>query len=88
MPGITIGDNVVIGALSIVVNDIPANSVAVGAPAKVICSIDEFLDRAKPEQLFQPDFDYAANNVTTPEQVLQFRSKVYQEMYSLKKEKS
>jgi serine O-acetyltransferase len=33
---ITIGDNVVIGANSVVVNNIPSNSLAVGAPAKII----------------------------------------------------
>ena len=36
LPGVTIGDNTVIGAGSIVVKDIPANVVAVGNPCKVI----------------------------------------------------
>lgn len=36
MPGVTIGSNVVIGAGSIVVKDIPDNSVAVGNPCRVI----------------------------------------------------
>lgn len=36
LPGVTIGDNVTIGAGSVVVHDIPADSVAVGNPAKVI----------------------------------------------------
>ena len=35
-PGITIGDNVIIGANSVVNKDIPSNSIAVGAPARVI----------------------------------------------------
>ena len=39
LPGVTIGDNVVIGAGSVVVRDIPSNSVAVGNPAKVIKSL-------------------------------------------------
>lgn len=34
--GITIGDNVIIGANSVVTHDIPANSIAVGMPAKVV----------------------------------------------------
>ena len=37
--GVTIGDNVVIGAGSIVVKDIPSNCVAVGNPCKVIKTI-------------------------------------------------
>ncbi|MDD2822983.1 MAG: aminotransferase class V-fold PLP-dependent enzyme [Candidatus Daviesbacteria bacterium] len=36
MPGVTIGENAVIGAYSFVKNNIPANSVAYGVPAKVI----------------------------------------------------
>lgn len=39
LPGVTIGDNAVIGAGSVVTKDIPADMVAVGAPAKVIRSI-------------------------------------------------
>lgn len=36
LPGVSIGDNVSIGAGSVVVNDIPSNTVAVGNPCKVI----------------------------------------------------
>lgn len=36
LPGVTIGDNVVIGAGSLVNRDIPDNSFAVGTPARVI----------------------------------------------------
>jgi len=36
LPGVSIGDNAVIGAGSVVVKDIPQNAVAVGNPAKVI----------------------------------------------------
>lgn len=40
-PGVTIGENSVIGAGSVVTKDIPANSVAVGNPCKVLRSINE-----------------------------------------------
>ncbi len=39
-PGVTIGENSVIGAGSVVTKDIPANSVAVGNPCRVIRRID------------------------------------------------
>ena len=39
MPGVTIGENAVIGAFSFVNIDIPANVIAVGVPAKVIKDI-------------------------------------------------
>lgn len=41
MPGVTIGDNTVIGAGSVVTKDIPANVVAYGTPCKVIREINE-----------------------------------------------
>jgi maltose O-acetyltransferase len=36
LKGVTIGDNAIIGAGSVVVGDIPPNCVAVGNPARVI----------------------------------------------------
>jgi maltose O-acetyltransferase len=39
LPGVTIGENSVIGAGAVVTKDIPANCVAVGNPARVIKSI-------------------------------------------------
>lgn len=41
MPGVTIGDNVVIGGGSVVVKDIPSNSVAVGNPCRVVRAITD-----------------------------------------------
>ena len=41
LPGITIGDNSVIGAGSVVTHDIPENVVAVGNPCGVLRKIDE-----------------------------------------------
>ena len=41
MPGITIGDNVVIGAGSVVTKDIPSNVVAVGNPCRILREVNE-----------------------------------------------
>lgn len=41
VPGVTIGDNTVIGAGSIVTKDIPSNVVAVGNPCRVLREISE-----------------------------------------------
>ena len=41
LPGVTIGDNSVIGAGSVVTKDIPSNVVAVGNPCKVLREIGE-----------------------------------------------
>ena len=47
LPGVTIGDNVVVGANSTVTHNIPDNSVAVGSPARVICTLDKYLEKEK-----------------------------------------
>lgn len=47
LKGVTIGDNCFIGYGSVVTKDIPENSVAVGAPAKVVCSLDEYYEKRK-----------------------------------------
>lgn len=47
LPGVSIGNNVVIGAGSIVSCDIPDNCVAVGNPARVVKSLDEYLNKEK-----------------------------------------
>src|SRR3954452_16278783 len=41
LPGVTIGANTVVGAGAVVANDLPANVVAVGNPARVARSIDD-----------------------------------------------
>lgn len=45
LKGVTIGDNCFIGANSVVSRDIPANSIAVGSPAKVIMSLEDYYQK-------------------------------------------
>ncbi len=61
--GVTIGENSIIGAGSVVVSDIPPNTIAAGNPAKVVKSLDpkrEIITReqwlSNPRKLAQ-DFD-------------------------------
>jgi len=56
LPGVTIGDDVVIGAGSIVTSDIPARSVAFGVPAKIAGTIDDFIFRKQNEMKIYPCF--------------------------------
>ena len=51
LPGVTIGNNVVIGVGAVVTKNIPDNSVAVGVPARVIKTADEYLKKLKRESL-------------------------------------
>ena len=58
LKGVTIGDNTIIGAGSVVSHDIPGDCVAAGNPAKVIISLDDyFLKRS------QAQYDEAAELV-------------------------
>jgi len=41
LPGVTIGENAIVGAGAVVTSDIPARSVAVGVPAKVVGTVDD-----------------------------------------------
>ena len=45
LPGVTIGDNSIVGAGSIVTKDVPANCIVVGSPAKVLRQITEEDDK-------------------------------------------
>lgn len=42
VPGITIGDNVVVGAGSVVTKDLPDNVIAVGNPCKALREVNEY----------------------------------------------
>ena len=57
LPGVTIGDNTVVGAGSVVTHDLPANVVAVGNPCRVLRAVGEhdrefyYTDRRIPPEL-------------------------------------
>lgn len=45
MPGVTIGDHVLVAAGSVVTKSVPDNVVVGGNPAKILCTIDEYIER-------------------------------------------
>lgn len=47
MPGVTIGDNCIIGCGAVVTKDVKDNSIVGGVPAKYIKSIDEYYEKHK-----------------------------------------
>ena len=54
LPGVTIGSNVIIGANSTVTHDIPDNTVAVGSPAQILCSLEEYLQKERTRMNIAP----------------------------------
>lgn len=63
--GVSIGDNCIVGAASVVTRDLPANTIAAGNPARVIAEIDptqpssqrDALFRWRPYDDFKADYD-------------------------------
>lgn len=47
MPGITIGDNCIVGCNAVVTHDVPPNSIVAGVPARNIETIDEYIEKNK-----------------------------------------
>lgn len=51
LPGVVIGDNVVVGAGSIVTKDLPSNGVYAGVPARFVKSLDDYLESVRGRSL-------------------------------------
>lgn len=48
MPGVTVGENSLVAAGSIVTKSVPKGVVVGGNPAKIICTVKEYYERNKP----------------------------------------
>ena len=69
MLGVTIGDNVIVGAGAIVTKDVPSNSIVAGVPAKIICTVEDFYKKNK--EKFQP------TAMMSPEEKKEFLLKIF-----------
>ncbi|MBN8449609.1 MAG: acyltransferase [Candidatus Accumulibacter sp.] len=56
MPGITIGDNCIVAAGSVVTKDVPPNSIVAGVPARIISDFRIYRDRALSEYISEDYF--------------------------------
>lgn len=57
LPGVCIGSRVIIGANSTVTHNIPDNVVAAGSPAKIICTVDDYLKKEEKHMKTAPCFN-------------------------------
>lgn len=62
MPGVKIGNNVIIGAGAIVTHDISDNSVAAGVPCRVIKTINEYYESAVKRGRLYPTAQMSRND--------------------------
>lgn len=54
--GVTIGPRSIVGAGAVVTRDVPPGTVVAGNPAKVVCTIDEFIEKHKIQMQAHPEF--------------------------------
>jgi acetyltransferase-like isoleucine patch superfamily enzyme len=59
LPGVTIGDDCVIGAGSVVTKDIPSGTVAAGVPARAIKSVAEYRESLRDKELSSRSLEQA-----------------------------
>jgi acetyltransferase-like isoleucine patch superfamily enzyme len=69
MPGVTIGDNVVIGVRSIITKDVPSNVVVAGIPAKIIKTFDDYKKDVLKKAVY-------INNINEKERKVEILSKI------------
>lgn len=58
MPGVKVGDNVLIAAGSVVTKSVPSNMVVAGCPAKIICTVEEYIERNQAYNTNSKNLDY------------------------------
>lgn len=57
LPGVTLGSNVIVGANSTVTHDVPDNTVVAGSPARIICSLEDYLNKERERMKYTPRYD-------------------------------
>lgn len=80
MPGVTIGDHAVIGAGSVVTRDVPPDRVVAGVPARLLCSVEDYLSRRPRDHMFVPPYVGKPPKEVDAQDVERFRAKVYRRM--------
>jgi len=59
LPGVEIGPRTIVGAGSVISKSLPPDTVCAGNPAKVICTLAEYLEKHRARMAGAPTFPYA-----------------------------
>lgn len=69
LPGVEIGPRTIVGANSVVSKSLPPDTVCAGSPARVICRLDEYLEKHRRQIERGPVFPYVPRVLTLEEGV-------------------
>jgi len=67
LPGVEIGPRTIVGANSVVSSSLPPDTVCAGAPARVLCSLEDYLAKHRERLATRPTFRFNRNELTTEE---------------------
>lgn len=73
MPGVAVGDGAIIGAGAVVTRDVPAGMVVAGSPARVLCSVQEMIERRSPDLVQAP---FGPGDLPTRKEILGFQREI------------
>jgi maltose O-acetyltransferase len=65
LPGVTIGPRSIVGAGSVVTHDVPEGMITAGNPARINCSLEEYLNRRREQLERSPKFRTVCATLTT-----------------------
>ena len=63
LPGVEIGPRTIVGAGSVVSRTLPPDTVCAGNPARVICTLEEYLAKHRTRLATAPRFEYATHTI-------------------------
>jgi maltose O-acetyltransferase len=67
LPGTEIGPRTIVGANSVVSKSLPPDTVCSGSPARVICTLEDYLAKHRARLAIHPTFPYTNNALTAAE---------------------
>ena len=65
LPGVEIGPRTIVGANSVVSRSLPPDTVCAGNPARVLCSLDDYLEKHRSRIAEWPTFPYKKGGMTS-----------------------